>query len=87
MGKSIGGMLLSIKKLNKKELLVAVDECKSISELFSLVKNQDINMRMHTLPGASNIPAKRLEIRSFPEGTTYLDKLKAAVKLTVKYTK
>lgn len=44
-------------------------------------------MRMHTLPGASNIPAKRLEIRSFPEGTSYLDKLKAAVKLTVKYTK
>lgn len=79
--------ILAIKKLNKEELLKAVDDCKNIGELFALVKNQDINMRMHTLPGASNIPAKRLEIRSFPEGTSYLDKLKAAVKLTVKYTK
>lgn len=79
--------ILAIKKLNKSELLEAVDNCKNIGELFALVKNQDINMRMHTLPSASNIPAKRLEIRSFPEGTSYLDKLKAAVKLTVKYTK
>ncbi len=80
-------MLMNAKKLNKDQLLQAVDNCKSISELFELVKIQEINMRMHTLPGASNIPAKRLEIRSFPKGTTYLDKLKAAVKLTVKYTK
>ena len=78
---------MGIVKMNKKELLKAIDDCKNIGELFSLVKNQDINMRMHTLPGASNVPAKRLEIRSFPEGTSYLDKLKAAVKLTVKYTK
>lgn len=78
---------MSIKKLSKQELLNEVDKCKSISELFSLVKNQEINMRMHTLPSASNVPAKRLEIRSFPKGTTYLDKLKEAVKLTVKYTK
>lgn len=79
--------MLAVRKLGKNELLLAVDRCKSIGELFSLVKNQDINMRMHTLSGASNVPAKRLEIRSFPEGTTYLDKLKEAVKLTVKYTK
>ena len=78
---------MAIRKLNKEELLVAVDKCKSIGDLFSLVKHQEINMRMHTLPSASNVPAKRLEIRSFPEGTSYLDKLKAAVKLTVEYTK
>ena len=78
---------MAVNKLNKEELLIAVDKCKSISELFSLVKNQEINMRMHTLSTASNIPPKRLEIRSFPEGTSYLDKLKAAVKLTVEYTK
>ena len=78
---------MAIKKLNKKELLIAVDNCKSIVELFEIVKTQEINMRMHTLPSASNQPAKRLEIRSFPKGTTYLDKLKSAVKLTVEYTK
>ncbi len=75
------------KKMTKSQLLVAVDNAKTIADLFELVKTQDINMRMHTLPGASNIPAKRLEIRSFPPNTSYLDKLKAAVKLTIKYTK
>jgi len=79
--------ILAVKILSKSELLEAVDKCKNIGELFALVKNQNINMRMHTLPGASNIPQKRLEIRSFPEGMSYLDKLKEAVKLTVKYTK
>ncbi|MGN0487789.1 MAG: hypothetical protein ACI4HO_00845 [Ruminococcus sp.] len=73
--------------MNKAQLLKAVDNAKSISELFKLVKYQKINMRMHTLPTASNVPAKRLEIREFPEGTTYLDKLKAAVKLTVENTR
>ena len=75
------------KKMTKSQLLVAVDNAKTIADLFELVKTQDINMRMHTLPGASNIPAKRLEIRSFPPNTSYLDKLKAAVKMTIKYTK
>lgn len=78
---------MAVKKLGKEELIVAVDKCRNIGELFSLVKHQEINMRMHTLPKASNVPEKRLEIRSFPEGTSYLDKLKAAVKLTVEYTK
>lgn len=73
--------------MTKSQLLVAVDDAKTIADLFELVKTQDINMRMHTLPGASNIPAKRLEIRSFPPNTSYLDKLKAAVKMTIKYTK
>lgn len=73
--------------MTKSQLLVAVDNAKTIADLFELVKTQDINMRMHTLPGASNIPAKRLEIRSFPPNTSYLDKLKAAVKMTIKYTK
>lgn len=73
--------------MTKSQLLEAVDNAKTIADLFELVKTQDVNMRMHTLPGASNIPAKRLEIRSFPPNTSYLDKLKAAVKLTIKYTK
>ena len=75
------------KKNTKEELLKAVDDCKSIDQLFALVQHEEINMRMHTLPGASNIAPKRLEIRDFKAGTTYLDKLKAAVKMTVELTK
>lgn len=77
---------MKISGLSKKELLIAVDNAKSIGELFALVKHNNVNMRMHTLPTASSVPAKRLEIRSFPPGTTYLDKLKAAVKMTIEYT-
>ncbi len=75
------------KKMNKQQILRAVDKAKTISDLFKLVKEQDINMRMHTLPSASNVAPKKLELRSFPLGTTHLDRLKAAVKLTVENTK
>ena len=75
------------KKMNKQQILRAVDKAKTISDLFKLVKEQNINMRMHTLPSASNVAPKKLELRSFPPGTTHLDRLKAAVKLTVENTK
>lgn len=74
------------KKKTKAQLLKAVDDCKSIDQIFALVQHENINMRMHTLPGASNIPPKRLEIREFAPNQTHLDKLKAAVKLTVEST-
>ena len=73
--------------MSKEKLLAEIDKAKSIGDLFKLVKEQDINMRMHTLPGASNVAPKRLELRSFPPGTTHLDRLKAAVRLTVENTK
>ncbi len=73
--------------MTKREILSAIDKSKTIADLFKLVKEQDINMRMHTLPGASNIKPKRLEIRTFPPNTSHLDRLKAAVRLTVENTK
>lgn len=75
------------KKKTKQELLKAIDNCRSISELFALVQHEEINMRMHTLPGASNIPPKRLEIRNPDPTGTPLDRLKEAVRLTVELTK
>ena len=75
------------KKMSKTEILFAIDSAKTIADLFKLVKEQDINMRMHTLPSASNIAPKRLEIRSFPPSYSYLDRLKSAVRLTVESTK
>lgn len=74
-------------KMTKKQLLRAIDKAETISDLFKLVKEQDINMRMHTLPSASNVAPKRLELRTFPPGTSHIDRLKAAVKLTVENTK
>lgn len=83
-----GGDVLAKKKMmNKKQLLRAVDKAKTIADLFKLVKEQNINMRMHTLPSASNVAPKRLELRSFPPDSTHLDRLKAAVRLTVENTK
>lgn len=75
------------KKKTKTALLKAIDDCKSIDQLFALVQHEEINMRMHTLPGASNIPPKRLEIRNLDPKSTPLDRLKAAVRLTVELTK
>lgn len=75
------------KKKSKQALLKAIDKCSSIDQLFALVQHEEINMRMHTLPGASNIPPKRLEIRNIDPNTTPLDRLKAAVRLTVELTK
>ena len=75
------------EKMNKSELIEAIENSKTIAELFQLVKEQDINMRMHTVQGASNTKPKKLEIRSFPPNTTYLDRLKAAVRLTVENTR
>ena len=82
-----GEVLAKKKKMSKRQLLRAIDKAKTISDLFKLVKEQDINMRMHTLPSASNVAPKRLELRSFPPNTSHLDRLKAAVKLTVENTK
>ena len=75
------------KKMSKEELVKAIDDSKTIAQLFTLVKEQNINMRMHTLHSASNIKPKRLEIRNFPPNTSHFDRLKAAVKLTVENTK
>ena len=52
--------VLSYKKKTKSELLKAVDECKSISQLCALVQVEGITIQMQCLPGASNIPKKKL---------------------------
>ena len=75
------------KQMDKQHLLRAIDKAETISDLFKLVREQNINMRMHTLPSASNVAPKRLELRNFPPDTTHFDRLKAAVKLTVENTK
>lgn len=52
--------VLGYKKKTKAELMKAVDQCVSISQLCALVQHEGIVIQMQCLPGASNIPTKKL---------------------------
>ncbi|MBQ7133488.1 MAG: hypothetical protein IJO20_03235 [Ruminococcus sp.] len=52
--------VLGYKKKTKTQLLKAVDECVSISQLFALVQHEGLVLQMQSLPGASNISPKKL---------------------------
>ena len=54
--------VLGYKKKTKSELLKAIEECKSISQLCALVQHEGITVRMQSLPGASNVPNEKLPI-------------------------
>lgn len=66
---------------SKEDLLKEVDRCSTISELFALVKNNNIDMRMQTLCSASNIPPKLLEYDSSASIEDPLIRLKKVVRL------
>ena len=67
----------------KDELLKRIDNCQSIVELFELVKNENIDMRMQTLCSASNIPPKMLTYDSSSTESP-LERLRAVVRLAAK---
>ena len=72
--------------MKRKELLSAVDSCETISELFELVKEEHIDIRMQTLCSASCIPPK--PITYDPADTTApLTKLKRAVRFAIEIAK
>ncbi len=52
--------VLGYKKKTKTELLKAVEQCKSISQLCALVQHEGITIQMQCFSGASNIPKKKL---------------------------
>lgn len=52
--------VLGYKKKTKAELIKAVHDCKSISQLCALIQHEGIVVHMQCLPGASNIPTKTL---------------------------
>lgn len=78
--------VIGYKKKTKKELLSAVEKCKSISQLCALVQHEGITIRMQCMPGASNIPMKNL-----PTGETVvkspLDNLKERVVNAINQTR
>lgn len=73
------------QKPGKEELLRAVDAVESISELFSLVQRETIDIRMHSFASASNLPPKMLDLTDTT--VSPLDKLKFAVKSAIENTR
>lgn len=73
------------KPLSKEELLRAVTEVKSISELFALVQKENIDIRMHSFKSASSLPPKLFNLEDTE--TSPLDKLKFAVKSAIENTR
>ena len=71
--------VLGYQKKTKAELIKAVDACVSISQLCALVQHEGIKIQMQCLPGASNIPMKRLPTGELAVKSP-LDNLKDRVK-------
>ena len=53
--------LSGYKKMNIPELLKAIDECTSLSQLFALIQHEQIEIQMHAQEGASNLTPRKLE--------------------------
>ena len=73
----------NICQYNREELLRAVESCGTIAEFFTLVKNNNIDMRMQTLNAASNIPPRLLEYDSCASLEDPLIRLKEVVTLAI----
>ena len=74
--------VLGYKKKSKAELLEAVDECVSISQVCALVQHEGLVLQMQCLPGASNIPKKELSTGEMVVKSP-LDSLKDRVKIAI----
>ena len=73
--------LSGYKKKNISQLLRAIDDCTSISQLFALVQHEQIKIQMHAQSGASNLEPRKLSLNEIKE--LPLDRLKAEVKKAV----
>lgn len=75
------------KRKNKAQLLKAIDECVSLSQLFALIQHENITMQMHSQPGASNLTPKVLTSKEIiAKKDTPLERLKTEIKNTVEKT-
>ncbi len=74
--------VLGYKKKTKAELLKAVDECVSISQLFALVQHEGLVLQMQCLEGASNIAPKKLTTDK-EQLKSPLENLKNRVKIAI----
>jgi hypothetical protein len=56
--KSIG--VNGYRKKSQVQLLKAIDECRSLSQLFALIQHENISLQMHSQSGASNLTPRKL---------------------------
>ena len=76
--------LSGYKKKNIPELLKAIDDCTSLSQLFALIQHERIEIQMHAQEGASNLTPRKLTVKDLVGNKDFpLDRLKSEVKKAV----
>lgn len=66
------------------ELLRAVDDCTSLSQLFALIQHEHIEVQMHAQSGASNLEPRKLSTKEIIGNRELpLDRLKMEVKRAI----
>lgn len=76
--------LYGYKKKNIRELLRAIDDCTSLSQLFALIQHEKIEVQMHAQSGASNLAPRKLSTKDIIGNNDLpLDRLKLEVKKAV----
>ena len=72
------------RKKKIPDLLRAIDDCTSLSQLFALIQHEQIEIWMHAQSGASNLTPRKLSAKEVIEQNDLpLDRLKAEVKRSV----
>lgn len=76
--------LSGYRKKTTKQLLKAIDECRSLSQLFALIQHENISLRMHSQPGASNLTPRKLGAQEIiDKKDTPFERLKEQVRKAV----
>ena len=76
--------LSGYKKKNIPELLKAIDNCTSLSQLFALIQHEQIEIQMHAQDGASNLTPRKLTAKDIIGNRDFpLDRLKNEVRRAV----
>ena len=72
------------RKKKIPELLRAIDDCTSLSQLFALIQHEQIEVQMHAQSGASNVKPRKLTTKDIIGNRDFpLDRLKMEVKKAV----
>ncbi len=71
-------------KKTQSQLLKAIDECLSLSQLFALIQHENISLQMHSQIGASNLVPKKLSAKEITsKKDTPFERLKEQVRKAV----
>lgn len=79
-----GASVSGYRKKTKTQLLKAIDECTSLSQLFALIQLEGIVIQMHSQSGASNLTPRTLSPGEIiQKKDTPLERLKSEVRKAV----